>query len=294
MCIRDRSNWWQRLRFLSLALLPKKNFSRLCGWIADQRWPSYLLHQILIRSFVRYFNVDLSECPQKLKDFQTFNEFFTRPLKPEARPISTEKNALICPVDGTIGFFGTITQETLLQAKGKEYLLTDLLQDSFVAHEYEGGIYLTIYLAPYNYHRIHSMVEGSITRFAYIPGELWTVSPLGLAFVPRLFARNERWISYIDTEHGECALVKVGATVVGRIRTVYHTAYSNRPGARPLKESLPTAYPIKAGAEIGRFELGSTVVLLFQKDQVELDSLELGQTVRLGETLGRIHSPKSP
>ena len=218
------SNWWQRLRFLSLALLPKKNFSRLCGWIADQRWPSYLLHQILIRSFVRYFNVDLSECPQKLKDFQTFNEFFTRPLKPEARPISTEKNALICPVDGTIGFFGTITQEILLQAKGKEYLLTDLLQDSFVAHEYEGGIYLTIYLAPYNYHRIHSMVEGSITRFAYIPGELWTVSPLGLAFVPRLFARNERWISYIDTEHGECALVKVGATVVGRIRTVYHTA----------------------------------------------------------------------
>ena len=81
------SNWWQRLRFLSLALLPKKNFSRLCGWIADQRWPSYLLHQILIRSFVRYFNVDLSECPQKLKDFQTFNEFFTRPLKPEARAI---------------------------------------------------------------------------------------------------------------------------------------------------------------------------------------------------------------
>ena len=288
------SNWWQRLRFLSLALLPKKNFSRLCGWIADQRWPSYPLHQILIRSFVRYFNVDLSECPQKLKDFQTFNEFFTRPLKPEARPISTEKNTLICPVDGTIGFFGTITQETLLQAKGKEYLLTDLLQDSFVAHEYEGGIYLTIYLAPYNYHRIHSMVEGSITRFAYIPGELWTVSPLGLAFVPRLFAQNERWISYIDTEHGECALVKVGATVVGRIRTVYHTAYSNRPGAKLLKESLPTAYPIKAGAEIGRFELGSTVVLLFQKDQVELDSLELGQTVRLGETLGRFHSPKSP
>ena len=255
------SNWWQRLRFLSLALLPKKNFSRLCGWIADQRWPSYLLHQILIRSFVRCFNVDLSECPQKLKDFQTFNEFFTRPLKPEARPISSEKNCLICPVDGTIGVFGKITQETLLQAKGKEYLLTDLLQDSFVAHEYEGGIYMTIYLAPYNYHRIHSMVEGSITRFAYIPGELWTVSPLGLAFVPRLFARNERWISYIDTEHGECALVKVGATVVGRIRTVYHTAYSNRPGARPLKESLPTAYPIKAGAEIGRFELGSTVVL---------------------------------
>ena len=288
------SNWWQRLRFLSLALLPKKNFSRLCGWIADQRWPSYLLHQILIRCFGRYVNVDLSECPQKLKDFQTFNEFFTRPLKPEARLISTEKNALICPVDGTIGFFGTITQETLLQAKGKEYLLTDLLQDSFVAHEYEGGIYLTIYLAPYNYHRIHSMVEGSITRFAYIPGELWTVSPLGLAFVPRLFARNERWISYIDTEHGECALVKVGATVVGRIRTVYHTAYSNRPGARPLKESLPTAYPIKAGAEIGRFELGSTEVLLFQKDQVELASLELGQAVRLGETLGRFRSPKSP
>jgi phosphatidylserine decarboxylase len=288
------SNWWQRLRFLSLVLLPKKLFSRHCGWVADQRWPSYLLHQVLIRYFIRYFNVDLSECPQKLEDFQTFNEFFTRPLKPEARPIATYRNALVCPVDGTIGTFGTINQETLLQAKGKEYLVTDLLQDSFVAREFESGIYLTIYLAPYNYHRIHSIVAGSISRFTYIPGELWTVSPLGLAFVPRLFARNERWISYIDTEYGVCALVKVGATVVGRIRTVYHANYSNRPGATPIKECLSTPYPVEAGEEIGRFELGSTVVLLFPKNQVELNSLELGQTVRLGEVLGHFQPPESP
>ena len=137
------SNWWQRLRFLSLVLLPKKHFSRICGWIADQRWPSYLLHQILVRSFVRYFNVDLNECPQKLEDFQTFNEFFTRPLKPEARPISSEKNCLICPVDGTIGVVGKITQETLLQAKCKEYLLTDLHVSlcclSFSARNGQGG-----------------------------------------------------------------------------------------------------------------------------------------------------------
>ena len=138
------------------------------------------------------------------------------------------------------------------------------------------------------------MVTGSVSRFVYIPGELWTVSPLGLAFVLRLFARNERWISYIDTEHGECALVKVGATVVGRIRTVYNTAYSNRSGAKIIKESLPIPYPLKSGEEIGRFELGSTVVLLFRKEQVELNSLELNQTVRLGEIIGHFHSPETP
>lgn len=288
------SNWWQRLRFLGLALLPKQSFSRFCGWIADQHWPSYFLHQLLIRSFVRYFQVDLSECPQRIEDFSTFNEFFTRPLLPGARPLPQESNSLVCPVDGTIGAFGTIHQDTLLQAKGKEYSLTDLLRDSFTAQRYEGGSYLTIYLAPYNYHRIHSMVEGKVVRFAYIPGELWTVSPLGLLYVPRLFARNERWISYLESEFGESALVKVGATVVGRIRTVYHSAVSNRPNAVPLQETLSVPYPVAAGEELGRFELGSTVLLLFPAGQTTFDSFAVGQTVRLGEVLGRFQKRESP
>jgi phosphatidylserine decarboxylase len=199
----------------------------------------------------------------------------------------------VSPVDGTIGAFGDISGETLLQAKGKAYTLTELLEDHEAAQRYQGGHYLTIYLAPYNYHRIHSLLDGQVTDFAYIPGELWTVSPLGLLYVPKLFARNERWISYLQHQHREYALVKVGATVVGRIRVKYHERISNCPRALPLHQRLPTPHAVAKGEEIGRFELGSTVVVLFQKGTIEWNALSVGQTVKLGEQIATLnrHSP---
>ncbi len=271
-----------------LYLLPKNSFSRLCGWVAEQPWPPFF-RQLLIRSFIRAFQVDMSEAMEPVERYPTFNAFFTRHLKPGTRPIDPNPTALICPVDGTIGEFGSITQGRLIQAKGLEYSLADLLDDPIRAQDYEGGEYMTIYLAPYNYHRIHSMVRGHIARFAYIPGKLWTVSPLGVNYVRNLFAINERLISYFETSGGECALVKVGATVVGKIRVKYHSIESNHWGAKRVEGPLHTPYRVEAGEEVGLFELGSTVVCVFKPGQVEWGNVEVGQAVRLGESLGTYH-----
>ena len=168
-----------------------------------------------------------------------------------------------------------------------EYRLADLLKDPERTKFYDGGVFITIYLAPYNYHRIHSMVTGEVREFCYIPGDLWTVSPLGVHHVPGLFARNERLITYFKTEKGECALVKIGATVVGRIRVVYHDITSNRPGAAFQKIVLTSPFKVERGDEVGLFELGSTVICLFPPGQIELNELKIEQEILLGQAIGR-------
>ena len=273
------------LGYYFLWILPKNLFSRLCGWFANLHLPPWIL-QPLLRLFVRVFQVDMKHAIEPLENYPTFNAFFTRRLQAMARPITSPPHHLISPVDGTIGQFGTIEHGTLIQAKGQNYLLSQLLGDSNKALQYEEGTYLTIYLAPYNYHRIHSMVKGTINRFSYIPGQLWTVSPLGVNHVPKLFAINERLISYIFTSGGECALVKVGATVVGKIKVEYHAIESNCFGAKRCDFTLAKSYPLERGTEIGRFELGSTVICIFQKGQVQLNNLSLGQSVQYGESIG--------
>ena len=276
------------LGFHLLSLLPRNLFSRLCGRIADTRLPAWLL-QPLIRGFARVFGVDWSEAAHPPKHYQTFNEFFTRSLKPGLRPIAPETRALVSPVDGMVGEFGTIREGCLIQAKGWDYTAADLLANPERAARYEGGEFMTIYLAPHNYHRIHSMVAGEVREFAYEPGDLWTVSPLGVNWVPRLFASNERLTSYLHTFGGECALVKVGATVVGRIRVRYDELFSNCPGAVRVQKTLQVPFRVERGEELGRFELGSTVILLFQPGQVDWDSVRVGQPVRLGMALGTFH-----
>ena len=214
------------LGYFLLWILPKNLFSRLCGWFANLHLPPFIL-QPLLKLFVRAFQVDMRHAIEPLENYPTFNTFFIRKLQAMARPISSPSHHLVSPVDGTIGQFGTIENGTLIQAKGQNYLLSQLLGDSEKAVQYEGGTYLTIYLAPYNYHRIHSMVKGTVERCSYIPGKLWTVSPLGVDHVPSLFAVNERLTSYIQTSGGECAIVKVGAVVVGKIKVQYHSIESN-------------------------------------------------------------------
>mgnify|MGYP006160648091 FL=1 len=273
------------LGFHLLLLLPRNLFSRLCGRIADMRLPVWLL-QSLIRGFAWAFGVDWSEATHPPKHYQTFNEFFTRPLKPGLRPIPPASEALVSPVDGTVGEFGTIREGRLIQAKGLDYTVADLLADPERAAQYEGGEFMTIYLAPHNYHRIHSMVAGEVREFAYNPGDLWTVSPLGVNWVSRLFAINERLTSYLHTSGGECALVKVGAMVVGRIRVRYDDLFSNCPGAVRVQKTLRVPLRVERGEELGRFELGSTVILLFQPEQVNWNSVSVGQPVRLGMALG--------
>ena len=269
-----------------LWILPRNSFSRLCGLLADAKVPRFLL-TLLIRLFSWKYGVNLEEASKQVSEYKNFNEFFTRKLLPDARTLDPDKEAVISPVDGILGESGIINNEVLIQAKGLEYRLADLLKDSEKSKFYEGGIFITIYLAPYNYHRIHSMVSGEVSQFCYIPGDLWTVSPLGVHQVPELFARNERLITFFETDKGECAIVKIGATVVGRIRVVYHEIISNKFGAKFQNSILEPPFRVERGDELGLFELGSTVICLFPPGQIELNDLKIDQEILLGQAIGK-------
>ena len=267
-------------------ILPRNSFNRFCGIVADAQLPRCLL-PLLIRLFSWKYGVNLEEASKHVSEFINFNEFFTRKLLPDVRTLDPDIEAVLSPVDGRMGESGVISNEILIQAKGLEYRLADLLKDSEKSKFYDGGVFITIYLAPYNYHRIHSMVSGEVREFCYIPGDLWTVSPLGVHHVPELFARNERLITYFETDKGECALVKIGATVVGRIRVVYHDITSNRPRAAFQKNMLAPPLSVERGDEVGLFELGSTVICLFPPGQIELNELKIDQEILLGQAIGK-------
>ena len=271
-----------------LWILPRNIFSRICGHIADLNIPSFALEP-LIKLFSQIYKVNLAESEKNISEFRNFNEFFTRQLIKGARPVDQGKNSIISPVDGFIGEFGTISNGKLIQAKGLEYRIDDLLDDPNRTKKYTDGTYITVYLAPQNYHRIHSMINGEVREFSYIPGDLWTVSPLGLHHVSNLFARNERLTTYINSEKGECAIVKVGATVVGRIRVNYHNQISNLKGALSKRVILDNPFYLKKGQEIGLFELGSTVICLFPPKQIELYELMVGQSIIYGQTIGEFN-----
>ncbi|MBF0279878.1 MAG: phosphatidylserine decarboxylase [SAR324 cluster bacterium] len=283
--------------YFLLYLLPKNAFSRFCGLIAELRLPGMVLKP-MIRLFVRVFKIDMSEAIDPISAYPTFNAFFTRRLRQETRPIDLRPNVLVSPVDGTIGQVGSIEDGRMIQAKGLDYTISDLLDDPVRADSYLGGHYITLYLAPSNYHRIHSPVSGSIKRCTCIPGQLWTVSPLGVNNVRNLFPRNERIVSYIETDQGECAVVKVGATVVGKVKLAYYSMETNKYNAQRAEVALHQPYKISRGQELGVFELGSTVICCFKPGQVKWGAISKGQTVRLGETLGNffynVHSDSGP
>lgn len=272
---------------------PKSLLTRCAGRLADVRWPGFAL-RAFIRCYVRAFKIDMSQFVVPPEGWPTFNAFFTRDLRPAARPVAPERDALLSPVDGCVVSAGRIEAGRLLQAKGRDYSLAGLLGGDAAWSAYEGGTFVTVYLHPRDYHRIHAPCAGEVVRFRYVPGELWTVGPLGVSQVPGLFARNERWITFLRTApgssgtSGEVALVKVGATIVGRIRVVYHPGVSHRRGAVPLAETLARPYALAAGAELGRFELGSTVILLTRPGEAELEPLDPGRTVRMGARIGRV------
>jgi len=273
--------------YLLFRRFPKSALSRVMGWLADQAWPAWLLRPA-IRLYVWFYGIDMSDFALPVAAYSTFTEFFTRPVRPERRPRLDDPAMLASPVDGSVSEAGTIREGRLLQAKGRDYSLEALLGGDPAWRGYENGQFATLYLSPRDYHRIHAPCAGRVTRFRYIPGELWTVGPAGVRGVPDLFARNERVVTFLATEFGEVALVAVGATVVGRIRVVYHALTSNRPGAVTLAEALPEPLPVATGAELGRFELGSTVILLTRPGEAELHPLQNGDPVRLGAPIGRV------
>jgi phosphatidylserine decarboxylase len=265
-------------------LLPHHLLSRTLGRVAECRWPWVRIP--LIRIFVRVFGVDLSEArepdPQR---YASFNDFFTRPLRAEARPLATD--GILCPADGTLSRAGRIRGSDLFQAKGHAYSLLELLgDDPELASEFINGAFATIYLAPRDYHRVHMPLDGQLRCWTHVPGRLFSVNDTTARKVPRLFARNERVVSVFDTESGPMAVILVGAMIVAGIETVF--AGRITPLARRVQHHRPNAgLRLRAGDELGRFLLGSTVIVLLPDGAARWQAgLDAGCAVRMGQALG--------
>jgi len=263
-------------------LLPQHRLSRLTGRLAESEAP--WIRRSLIHAFARAYGVTLEEAEyENLDDYRSFNDFFTRALKPGARPLDEDPLAILCPADGTISQVGPIDDGKLLQAKGHRYSLRSLIGEN--VDEFTGGTFATVYLAPHNYHRVHLPTAGTLVRTTAIPGELFSVNAMTESAIDNLFARNERLVCRFETDHGVMLVVLVGALVVASIETVW-------PGpASPYRSLVQTAHleALGRGDEIGRFLLGSTVIVCFEPGRAAFsDEIRAGTTVRVGESLGKL------
>lgn len=272
-------------------LLPQQWLSRLVGRLAQCQTP--WLKNLLIQRFIHHYGVDMSEAadPEPV-NYAHFNAFFTRALRAGVRPIDGEPDTLSCPADGVISQLGHIRAGRIFQAKGQDYGLSQLLAgDEALAAEFVDGSFATIYLAPKDYHRVHMPLDGTLRSMSYVPGSLFSVNQTTAENVQHLFARNERLVTVFDTPAGPMAMVLVGAMIVAGIETVWAGQV-----APPPRQIQRTDYPLQQGVqlakgeEMGRFKLGSTVILLFGKDRVEwLQQYQPQSRTTLGEALGRHH-----
>jgi phosphatidylserine decarboxylase len=266
-------------------LLPQHGLSRLI--LAATRMRAPWFKNWTIRGFLRLYRVDMTEAAQTDPyRYGSFNEFFTRALKDGARPIAGDAHAIASPVDGCVSEAGTLDRDLLLQAKGRQYRLTELLASQPWASQFEGGSFATIYLAPFNYHRVHMPLHGELRETVYVPGRLFSVNAVTARHVPGLFARNERILTLFDSAAGPFALVLVGALNVGSMATVW--AGDITPAARRVITKIPAPPTVlEKGAELGRFNMGSTVILLFGANRARWHpEIKAGCVVRLGQSLG--------
>ena len=268
-------------------LLPQHALSRLAGRIANSRRP--WLRDRLIRRFAAAYAVDLSEAARQIGQFASFNDFFTRELKPGARPLADAEQFILSPADGAISQCGTITAGRILQAKGRDYSVAEILGgDAAEAARFEGGTWMTIYLSPRDYHRVHMPAAGTLAATTYLPGKLFSVNTATADGVDRLFARNERLACLFDGPDGRFASIMVGAMIVAGIDTVWPSKHRTHSPELLQQDFGGTGPALAAGAEMGRFYLGSTVVLLFEPGRVEwLEGLEAGTALRMGQAIGR-------
>lgn len=250
-----------------LDVLSHPQVSRTMGHLVRVRAPKPVL-QAAIRTFARVYGADLTESERPLTDFASFQEFFTRRLKPGARQVETAQTLIPSPADGILSVFGKLENDTLVQAKGIDYTLDSLLGGKRDADPYRGGSYAVVYLAPKNYHRVHSAWQGDIVKWRYLPGALYPVNAMGIKHVHGLFSRNERIVGHCQTEFGPAALVMVGATCVGHMRVAFTETRANAGHrASGLVDLQPTVAQSR-GDEFGVFEMGSTVVLIFADPNV--------------------------
>lgn len=269
-------------------LLPQHVLSRLVGWLAGIRQP--VVKNLLIRGFMAVFRVEMREAAESEPTaYPSFNAFFTRALRPELRPMPTLPEAMACPVDGKVSESGVLEQGFLLQAKGHRYRLAELLGGE-APTELERGSFASLYLAPWNYHRVHSPAEARLLEMRFLPGALFSVNAVTVRAVPRLFARNERVACLFETRFGPMAVVLVGALNVGSIATTWAGEVAPRPGRQAAVWRYPGdgggSVRLARGEELGRFNMGSTVVVVLPEDGPRIaPEIRAGREVRVGQVL---------
>jgi phosphatidylserine decarboxylase len=271
-------------------IAPQHALSRLAGAVAasEQPW----LRDRLIRRFVSASSVDMADAARGIGQFASFNDFFTRELRDGARPLADSAEFILSPADGAVSQLGNITHGRIFQAKVRDFTAEELLgHGAEVAARFEGGSFITVYLSPKDYHRVHMPASGVLQSSAYIPGNLFSVNAATAEGVDRLFARNERLACLFDGPDGAFATVMVGAMIVAGIDTVWPHRFAGHGRAVMHEDFTADARNFSAGDEMGRFYLGSTVVLLFEPGKVSwLDGLKAGDTVRMGQAIGTRHA----
>ncbi len=276
-------------------VLPQKTLSRLV--LSATRWRFAPWKNLLIRVITRAYRVELGEaCNPDPASYPHFNAFFTRALKPGARPLDPDDHAVLMPADGRISQLGPIQDGRIFQAKGHEYTAAELLGDADNAKPYANGVFATVYLSPRDYHRVHMPQAGSLLETLHVPGRLFSVAPGPVAGIPRLFARNERLVCHFDTEHGPMAVVMVGAILVSGVETIWR-GVEIPPYARSIvRHAYGDAHPVRLarGAEMGRFNMGSTVIVLLPPGFALEAALGPESPVRMGQRLALAPRRPSP
>lgn len=274
-------------------IAPKHLLTRLVGLFAAAKLGKCTTYAI--KQFVRLYHINMSEVDRKPEDFTTFNEFFSRTLKKGARPISKDASQIIFPADGRISQFGDLTANLQMQAKGHYFTLEALLGSEKDAQNFIDGKFVTVYLSPQDYHRVHMPFGGKLTKMTYIPGELFSVNPLYTQNIPELFSRNERVVCLFDTECGKMAVIMVGAAIVRSIQT----SWAGIVAPNKSKEIKTFDYrkqnlSFSKGDEIGRFMMGSTVICLFAKNKIKFADLKAEQHVLMGSPMASATAAAKP
>ena len=282
---------FDKLFVLSQYVTPQLAVSRAAGRLADNdRTPA--LKNRVVKWFIKRYGVDMSEAAESDPTaYSSFNAFFTRALKPGIRPIAEGDNTFVSPVDGAISQLGQVSGGRVFQAKGQSFSLVELLGgDTARAETFSEGEFSTVYLSPSDYHRIHMPLAGTLREMIYVPGKLFSVNPVTVENVPNLFARNERVVCIFDTAAGPMALVLVGAMIVGSVETPWAGIVApNSSGVKAITYEGESALSFAKGEEMGRFRLGSTVVMVMPKGSVSWNAEQIaGKTVRMGESFGLV------
>ncbi len=279
---------WVYVKILSL--LPKNTISKLAGYLARLQLPRYVMIPVIL-AFSRITGIKADEAELSLTSYSSLNSLFTRYLKNGLRIIDNEESVIVSPVDGTLLSYGQIISGSLIQAKGIEFSIKELLGTETFYPEFSEGEYAIIYLSPQDYHRIHTPYDGRILGYYYKPGKLFPVNTIAVSTIKKLFSRNERLITYLQTEYGKLAVVKIGATNVGKIKVSYDTEVTTNNWFRSPKEHLyVTEKYLRKGEELGRFELGSTVILIIENGKGQFMSLDKGQKMKYGEPIAMFHT----